>query len=52
MGRFAKVRRVFFVEEPVFEETVPVLKVAVCPQTNVNVVTPHLSADVNHTRNR
>ncbi len=50
MSRFAKVRRVFFVEEPVIEEIEPVLRVAVCPQTNVHVVTPHLPGSVNRPR--
>lgn len=50
MSRFARARRVFFVEEPVFDSAQPHLQVAVCPHTNVHVVTPHLNADVNPTR--
>src|SRR5436305_15293136 len=42
MSRFARDRRVYFVEEPVFDSTEPVLKTVVCPQTGVYVVTPHL----------
>lgn len=44
MSRFARNRRVFFVEEPVFDVAEPALTVAVCPRTNVHVVTPHLSS--------
>lgn len=50
MSRFARMRRVFFVEEPVFEPTDPVLKVAICPHTSVHVVTPHLSAETDRNR--
>ena len=42
MSRFAKDRRVFFVEEPIFHEGPAQLKTVVCPQTGVNVVTPYL----------
>ena len=42
MSRFARDRRVYFVEEPVFDSNEPVLKTNVCPQTGVQVVTPHL----------
>ncbi len=45
MSRFARERRVFFVEEPVFGAKEPVLKTALCPRTNVHVVTPHLSSE-------
>ena len=45
MSRFARDRRVFFVEEPLFDSNEPTLTVAVCPLTNVNVVTPHLNAE-------
>src|SRR3954466_5231898 len=34
MSRFARARRVFFVEEPVFDSAKPQLKVTVCPHTN------------------
>jgi UDP-galactopyranose mutase len=44
MSRFARDRRVYFVEEPVFDSNEPVLTTAVCPQTGVRVVTPHLPA--------
>src|SRR5689334_12092347 len=46
MSRFARDRRVFFVEEPLFDTNEPVLNTAVCPKTNVHVVTPHLPPDV------
>jgi UDP-galactopyranose mutase len=45
MSRFARDRRVFYVEEPVFHAPDPVLKTAVCPRTGVHVVTPHLSSE-------
>jgi len=48
MSRFAKARRVFFVEEPVFQAVgEPFLQVEHCPQTKVQVVTPHLSSEAN-----
>jgi UDP-galactopyranose mutase len=40
MSRFAKHRRVYFFEEPVFEEGARELRSVVCPQTGVVVVTP------------
>ena len=42
--------RVFFVEEPVFDSAVSSLQTVVCPQTGVQVVTPHLSSEVNRNR--
>jgi len=45
MSRFARERRVYFVEEPILDSTEPVLTTAVCPQTGVHVVTPHLPVD-------
>jgi UDP-galactopyranose mutase len=42
MSRFARTRRVFFVEEPIFEDTEPYLKSSVCPKTGVHVQTPVL----------
>ena len=42
MSRFARGRRVFFLEEPVFEDVEPQLRSSVCPKTGVNVVTPVL----------
>jgi len=41
---------VFFVEEPVFQTGESHLTTAICPETNVRVVTPHLSPDVNRNR--
>lgn len=45
MSRFARERRVFFVEEPVFDSNEPLLKTAVCSQTGVHVVRPHLPVE-------
>ncbi len=42
MSRFARQRRVFFVEEPVFESAEPELRTHVCPQTGVTVVVPSI----------
>ncbi len=42
MSRFARTRKVFFLEEPVFEDSQPQLRSMVCPATGVNVVTPVL----------
>lgn len=42
MSRFARTRRVFFLEEPVFENTEARLHSSVCPQTGVRVFTPVL----------
>jgi UDP-galactopyranose mutase len=42
MSRFARTRRVFFLEEPLFEDAQPHLRSMVCPKTGVNVVTPIL----------
>jgi UDP-galactopyranose mutase len=51
MSRFARERRVYFVEEPVFDSAEPILKTVVCPQTGVHVLAPHLpvSGDRNKT---
>jgi glycosyltransferase involved in cell wall biosynthesis len=42
MSRFARNRRVFFFEEPLFEEGKPHLRSCVCPKTGVRVKTPVL----------
>lgn len=42
MSRFARNRRVFFIEEPVFEDTRPYSRSSVCPKTGVRVQTPVL----------
>ncbi len=42
MSRFARTRRVFFFEEPVFEDTQPRLLSSACAKTGVTVVTPVL----------
>ncbi len=42
MSRFARTRRVFFLEEPVFQDGEPHLRSFVCPSTNVRVHTPVL----------
>jgi len=44
MSRFARDRRVFFFEEPVFENTEADLRSSVCPKTGVRVNTPVLPA--------
>jgi UDP-galactopyranose mutase len=47
MSRFARERRVFFVEEPVFDTSESTLKTVVCHRTGVRVVTPHLNSEAN-----
>ena len=47
MSRFARTRRVFFIEEPVFEDTEPHLRSSVCPKTGVHVQTPVLPCGLN-----
>ncbi len=47
MSRFGRTWRVFFVEEPVFEEGEPHLRSAVCPKTGVHVQTPILPLGLN-----
>ncbi len=42
MSRFARARRVFFLEEPIFENAEPHLRSFVCPDTGVHVQTPVL----------
>jgi UDP-galactopyranose mutase len=42
MSRFAKHRRVFFVEEPVFDAVTPELRLSVCPKTGVHIAVPAL----------
>lgn len=43
MSRFAKERRVFFIEEPVYGHApAPALESRICPRTGVHVITPHL----------
>lgn len=42
MSRFARKRRVFFFEEPLFEEAEPHLKQQTCPDSGVHVITPVL----------
>lgn len=42
MSRFARRRRVFFFEEPVFEDESPYLRKTVCGQSGVHVCTPVL----------
>jgi UDP-galactopyranose mutase len=40
MSRFARERRVFFLEEPVFEDESPSLRESICKQSGVHVLTP------------
>jgi UDP-galactopyranose mutase len=42
MSRFAAERRVIVWEEPVYGEFEPEARMTICPQTGVEVVTPHL----------
>jgi UDP-galactopyranose mutase len=43
MSRFARARRVFFVEEPIFEDRdEAVFRCTVCSETGVVIVTPHV----------
>lgn len=43
MSRFARERRVFFIEEPEYKDIVEAkLNTSICPRTGVFVVTPHL----------
>src|SRR5262245_22281402 len=46
MSRFAKTRRVFFIEEPVFDSEAfsARAEIRTCPDTGVVCVTPHLPA--------
>ena len=48
MSRFARNRRVFFVEEPIFDSTGPVLQTRICPESQVCIVTPHLDSHEGH----
>lgn len=51
MSRFGRSRRIFFFEEPTFEEnTVPRLETRVCPQTGVHVLTPVLPSGLEASR--
>jgi UDP-galactopyranose mutase len=45
MSRFARERRVFFIEEPIRGSGASRIQTAVCPQTGVHVVTPHLTPE-------
>ena len=47
MSRFARDRRVFFFEEPVFEGAVPYLRATACAKTGVQVLTPILPRGLN-----
>jgi UDP-galactopyranose mutase len=42
MSRFAAEGRVFFFEEHIFTDSASHVEVETCPQTNVNIVVPHL----------
>ncbi len=48
MSRFARTRRVFFVEEPVFEDAEPHLRSCICQKTGVHVETPVLPFGLSH----
>ena len=48
MSRFARNRRVFFIEEPLFENVEPCMRSSVCSKTGVRVHTPVLPATCGH----
>ncbi len=50
MSRFAKTARVFFFEEPVFEDGQPRLRSSICPETGVQVETPVLPHGLNRSQ--
>jgi hypothetical protein len=50
MSRFARNRRVFFLEEPSFEGAEPQTRQKVCPKTGVHVIQPVLPAGTDPTR--
>lgn len=50
MSRFARERRVFYMEEPVIDSTEPHVKMTVCPRTQVWVATPHVPPDQDRNR--
>ncbi len=52
MSRFARDRRVFFVEEPIIDGSEPSLRVRTCTQSGVHIVTPHLSHQADGERDR
>src|SRR4026208_1455621 len=45
MSRFAKERRVFFFEEPIYDAPSQYNEIFEDPETNVCVVTPHITSD-------
>jgi UDP-galactopyranose mutase len=47
MARFAKHRRVFFFEEPIFEGEIATMRKAICEQTGVHIITPVLPSHAN-----
>jgi UDP-galactopyranose mutase len=52
MSRFAKQRRVFFFEEPVFDAAAPELRINVCSETGVHIVVPALPPGSNAATNK
>src|ERR1041385_1812634 len=50
MSRFTRQRRVFFIEEPIYDTSGPRLNTTVCAQTGVHVVTPHLCSEADSNR--
>ncbi|MEP6538372.1 MAG: glycosyltransferase [Bryobacteraceae bacterium] len=50
MSRFARDRRVYFVEEPGHDAAVPFLEVVICQRTQVRVVVPHLNPQADRNR--
>ena len=45
MSRFARHKRVFYIEEPVFDAAEPFVEKSTCPHSGVHVVTPHLVSE-------
>ncbi|HUS06320.1 MAG TPA: glycosyltransferase family 1 protein [Bryobacteraceae bacterium] len=46
LSRFARDRRVFFVEEPVTTEGAPRMELRKCPESGVNIVVPQIPANL------
>jgi UDP-galactopyranose mutase len=49
ISRFAKTKRVFFVEEPIFaEDETPRMQIELCQESGVTVCVPHLPSGLGH----
>lgn len=49
MSRFARHRRVFFVEEPIWDAPEPRMEMQVCPDSGVRVMIPHIPSGLTDT---